>query len=89
MQLTQATMLRHAADGVYSAIENVDVNDMLESVRVISAYNNGLRTLDGLGLCTNLRVLEVCVRLHAARAPAVVCSSNVVRQTIGDVIWPL
>ena len=26
MQLTQATMLRRAADGVYSASENVDVN---------------------------------------------------------------
>ena len=71
IQLTQATMLRRVADGGYSAIENVDVADMLASVRAISLYNNGLRTLDGLQFCTNLRALDVCVciHFHVARAP--------------------
>ena len=80
-------MLRRAADGTYSAIENVDVADVLASVRAISLPSNSLRTLDGLQFCTNLRALDVCFRLRVARAlPSFVrrCSSNVVRRTMDD-----
>ena len=72
IQLTQATMLRRAADGVYSAIGNVDVTDMLASMGAITLCNNGLRALDGIEFCTNLRALDVCIRLLVARAPAVI-----------------
>ena len=84
IQLTQATMLRRAADGMYSAIENVDVASMLAAVRAISLRDNNLQTLDGLQFCTNLRALDVCF-VSVSHAPAVVrrrCSSNVVRRML-------
>ena len=80
-------MLHRAADGVYSAIENVDVADVLASVRAICLHNNSLRTLDGLEFCTNLRALDVCIGLRVVCAPLFVeCGSSNDRRCY---IWPL
>ena len=84
MQLTQATMLRRTTDGVYSAIENVDVVEVLASVQAISLCSNRLHTLEGLEFCTNLRALDVRFRFRDARTRArcccrsssICCSSN-------------
>ena len=61
--------MRRAADGTYSAIENVDV---ARHARVrasnLSLNDNRLRTLDGLEFCTNLRVLDVRVFVSVSRA---------------------
>ena len=65
--MTQSTVLRGAADGTYSAIENVDVTDMLACMQAISLRNDRLRTLDGFQFCTNLRALDVCFRFRVAR----------------------
>ena len=68
-------MLRRAADGTYSAAENVDVAVMLASVRAISLRGNSLCTLDGLQFCTNLRALDVCYSFACRACAAVVRAS--------------
>ena len=89
IQLTRATMLRRAANGKYSAIENVDVAGMLASVRAISLHNNRFPHAGWTRVLHEFACSRMCFSFPCRACVAVCrstrrCSSNVVRRTIGN-----